>query len=61
MKDYDIKKYTKRLRKVLDDDRFEHTLGAVSYTHLEAELLVEFGYPTQRFVLSTAAPDQPLP
>lgn len=31
MKDYDIKKYTKRLRKVLDDDRFEHTLG-VSYT-----------------------------
>ncbi|MBU9743616.1 helix-turn-helix domain-containing protein [Lachnospiraceae bacterium ASD3451] len=27
----------------------------------EAELLTEFGYPTQRFVLSTAAPDQPLP
>ena len=48
------------------------TLISVSYTHLdvykrqafqvaEAELLVEFGYPTQRFVLSTAAPDQPLP
>lgn len=27
----------------------------------EAELLTEYGYPTQRFVLSTAAPDQPLP
>lgn len=27
----------------------------------EAELLVEFGYPTQRFVLATEAPDLPLP
>ena len=34
MSDYDFIKMQKKLAKYLDENRYEHTLGAVSYTHL---------------------------
>ena len=32
---YDLKAFSKKLKKHLDEERYVHTLGAVSYTHLD--------------------------
>lgn len=49
MKDYDIRKYTKKLKKSLDETRFEHTLG-VSYTC--AALAMRYEYDIKKAQLA---------